>query len=254
VTRTVVLTFDNLGEAAEEERGTWTGAPGAHPSVHVALPALLDLLGELALQATFFVEGVNAERYPDAVRAIAARGHEVGLHAWRHDRWGGLDGARQAELLARGVAAFGALGVGVEGFRPPGGELPAGGLERLAAAGLRWCSPAGGRVTSDPSGIAVLGFRWPLVDATYLYAPLAEQRRALGLGDATLGAGDAVQRLEAGLADDDPAVLVLHPFLAVDPAVREAHAGLLRRLAAARDAGALRIVAGRVLAAELRAA
>lgn len=255
--RTVVLTFDNLGEAAEEERGTWSGSTGGrprrHPSVDDALPALLDLLGEVELEATFFVEGINAERYPDAIMAIAAGGHEVGLHAWRHDRWGGLEDARQAELLARGIAAFAGLGVEPVGFRPPGGALTANSLELLAAAGLRWCSPAGDRAALDASGVAILPFGWPLVDATYLHPPLSAQRRALGLGGDVLAADAAVARLDAALAAaGGVAVLVLHPFLFADPAVRAAETGLLRDLAGRRDAGALRAVPGRVLAAELR--
>ena len=74
--RTVVLTFDNLGEAADLERG---GEPrGDHPSVTVVLPRLLDALDEHRLRVTFFVEGVNTDLYPDAVREIARRGHELG--------------------------------------------------------------------------------------------------------------------------------------------------------------------------------
>ena len=73
----IALTFDNLGEAADLERGLWPAdAPlGHHPSVTVALPRLLDALDDLGLRATFCVEALNCEVYPDAVRGIAARGH-----------------------------------------------------------------------------------------------------------------------------------------------------------------------------------
>jgi len=78
----VVLTFDNLGEASELERGTWPADArlGQHESVRGALPRLLDELDSFGLLATFFVEGINCELYPDAVREIATRGHEVGMH------------------------------------------------------------------------------------------------------------------------------------------------------------------------------
>src|SRR5262249_51170155 len=80
-TDTIILTFDNLGEASELERGTRDERfpLGRHPSVTDALPRLLDELGRLQLRATFFIEGINCELNPDAVRAIAARGHEVGV-------------------------------------------------------------------------------------------------------------------------------------------------------------------------------
>jgi peptidoglycan/xylan/chitin deacetylase (PgdA/CDA1 family) len=250
----LALTFDNLGEAAELEAGADPlGAPGAHPSVTEVLPELLDLLDELGLEATFFVEAINCEAYPDAVRAIAARGHEIGHHAWRHERWGELDRPRQVELLHRGMLAYAALGVPVAGFRPPGGGLGPGGAALLEAAGLAWASPEGERAA--PGEVALLPFRWPLVDATYLYAPFAGLREGLGLPSAPLAPAAAMDALRAELAaEPDPfgAMLVLHPFLAVAPETRAAWFGFIRELAARRDAGELAIVPGGVAARALQ--
>ena len=66
----LVLTIDNLGEARALERGTQPpDAPvGDDPSVTVALPWLLDELESHRLSATFFVEAINTELYPDAVK------------------------------------------------------------------------------------------------------------------------------------------------------------------------------------------
>src|SRR6478672_2427123 len=141
----VLLSFDNLGEAADLERGTARAPVGDDPSVTVGLPRALEALAGLDLRATFFVEGLNAELYPDALRAIAAAGHEVGLHGWRHEVWNALSPAEEDELLGRGVGALAGLGLEVEGFRPPGGGLGSRTLEALAAHGLHWCSPAGER-------------------------------------------------------------------------------------------------------------
>jgi peptidoglycan/xylan/chitin deacetylase (PgdA/CDA1 family) len=245
--RTLVLTFDNLGEAAEVEQGSRPAAAplGGHPSVTEVLPELLDLLDELGLEATFFVEAINCEAYPDAVRAIAARGHEIGHHAWRHERWGELERPRQVELLHRGQMAFAALGVPVAGFRPPGGCLGAGGIALLEAAGFAWCSPEGD--IAEAGEVAVLPFRWPLVDALHLYPPFTALRERFGLPAAPAAPEDAVAALEREIdADPDPQVttLILHPFLAVDPAARAAVFGRRRRLAARAAAGELRIVPG----------
>lgn len=45
---------------------------------------LLDLFAERGINATFFVLGWVAARYPQLVRDIAARGHEIACHGWSH--------------------------------------------------------------------------------------------------------------------------------------------------------------------------
>ncbi len=159
------LSFDNLG------------VDEASSAAH-ALPGLLKRLGEHDLTATFFAEGVNAELNPDALRAITAAGHEVAYHAWRHETWGELTAAQQAENLARGVEAFAGLGLEIAGMRPPGGQLGKGGLEVLREAGLRYCSPAGeGAGIKD--GVALLPFRWRHVDATSMLPGLDPVRKQM---------------------------------------------------------------------------
>jgi polysaccharide deacetylase family protein (PEP-CTERM system associated) len=45
----------------------------------------LDILDETGNQATFFVLGTVAQYYPDVVREIKQRGHEVGCHGYGHN-------------------------------------------------------------------------------------------------------------------------------------------------------------------------
>jgi cellulose synthase/poly-beta-1,6-N-acetylglucosamine synthase-like glycosyltransferase/peptidoglycan/xylan/chitin deacetylase (PgdA/CDA1 family)/spore germination protein YaaH len=47
-------------------------------------PRILDLLKANGVTATFFLVGVNAEKYPDLVRRIVAEGHEIGNHTYYH--------------------------------------------------------------------------------------------------------------------------------------------------------------------------
>lgn len=255
--RTVVLTFDNLGASAEIESGSLPeGTPeDDHPSLR-ALPALLDLLEELHLPGTFFVEARNCEVHPETVRSIAARGFEVAHHAWRHERWGELDPAAEERVLARGVAAFAGIDVPVRGFRPPGGATSPATPRLLREQGLDWCSPEGERVGPLSEEVTSVPFRWPLVDALYAYPPFAGLREDAGLPSAALSAPETAERLwRAVHAEPDPiaATLILHPFLMVGKDEPGAHHGLLRRLAAARDAGALRVVDGSTLVDEVRA-
>jgi len=158
------LSFDNLGV----DEAT---------SAAAALPALLERLAKRDLSATFFVEGVNTELAPDALRAIAAAGHEVAYHAWLHEQWGDLSAAEQAENLARGVAAFAELGIELSGLRPPGGQLGADGIAVLRESDLGYASPAG-QGAGIEEGVALLPFPWRHVDATSMLPgldPVREQ-------------------------------------------------------------------------------
>lgn len=255
MTATIVLSVDNLGEAAEIEQGTWPAdaPPGEHPSVTRALPRLLDLLDVTALRATFFVEAINTQHYPDALLEIVARGHELGFHAWRHERWGELAGAREQDVIDRGMKAYAELGLDVRGFRPPGGGLNAHTSRRLRAAGVSWCSAKGERAGVDDAAMAHLPFRWDLVDATYLNPPFAGLRAERGLPDEPLEPPAAVAHLHRALAaEPDPvaATLILHPFLMTD-AAWPSYDALLRDLGTRAAAGELRVLPGGPVAAEL---
>ena len=54
---------------------------GPHPE---ATPKLLDTLDSLGVKATFFVCGKHIKLYPNLLREIVRRGHEIGNHAWTH--------------------------------------------------------------------------------------------------------------------------------------------------------------------------
>ncbi|MGH2893365.1 MAG: polysaccharide deacetylase family protein, partial [Solirubrobacteraceae bacterium] len=195
----IVLTFDNLGEASALQRGTWNRRTplGEDPSVTRALPRLLDALNDSGLTATFFVEAVNCALNPDALREIVARGHELGAHGWQHEQWGELEPADERASLERITRAFAGVGIGVRGFRPPGGGLTGCTPALLRRHGFQWCSPAGGGAPSVRDGLVYVPFAWHLVDAYHLmerFAPLREQRRdAAEPADAT-EAGDRLAR------------------------------------------------------------
>lgn len=245
----LVLTFDNLGEASELERGTWpAGAQlGSHPSVTVALPRLLDELDAHELSATFFVEAINCELYPDALREIARRGHELGMHGWRHEAWAELSAGEEAEALARGLQAFATLGIDVAGFRPPGGGLTPRSAALLRGAGLRWCSPAGGGLGLR-DGLVYVPFEWQFVDAYHLMGRFSRRRVSRGEAAEALGPGVLAQRLTAGLdalaSGGGQQTLVLHPFLMVDESWSAGARQVLGRIRRLADAGRLWVVPG----------
>lgn len=52
----------------------------------VNTPRLLDVLAELGVHATFCVNGVKVQLYPEVIRRIHAEGHALCNHSWRHIR------------------------------------------------------------------------------------------------------------------------------------------------------------------------
>ncbi len=237
----VSITVDNLGEAAEIELGLRAADEprGDHYSVTAALPIVLDALAAARLSATFFVEGVNAETYPDALIEIDEAGHEVAYHAWCHEDWSALDADAEAANLDRGLAALREIDIEAVGFRPPGGRITPRTLELLESRGLRHCSPAGSVAGIDR--VVVLPFAWSAVDAFHVLPTFAALRERL-TGDSEAGGADAVraallESVEDVLADGGHATLVLHTWmieLEVD-AVRD----VLARVRMAVDDGKL---------------
>lgn len=84
---TFVLTFDFEDWHQLVHRGLgrsdWRRG-SAEFEQHVS--ALLELLDELGVSATFFVAGITAERHPGALEEVVARGHEVACHGHEHRR------------------------------------------------------------------------------------------------------------------------------------------------------------------------
>jgi peptidoglycan/xylan/chitin deacetylase (PgdA/CDA1 family) len=213
------VTFDNLGEAAQLELGMWPKdvPEGQHFSVVEVLPRLLELLASRRVRATFFVEGLNAEMYPQALQRIVESGHEVAVHAWRHEEWAALDAETEVALLERAGGAMRRIGIEPTGFRPPGGGLTERTLRLLGEHGYSYVSPAGER-EGVLEGLAVLPFRWPLVDA-YAYLPqFATLRERYGGGPdphtPEQMRAEMIAALKSHAQQEGHLALLFHPFSA----------------------------------------
>lgn len=91
---------------------------GPHPLV---TPALLRILAELDVKASFFLVGTQAEQYPELVRRIAQEGHDVGNHTYEHLNLDGLLAPEVQRQMLGGKALLEAiLGRPVTYFRAPG--------------------------------------------------------------------------------------------------------------------------------------
>jgi polysaccharide deacetylase family protein (PEP-CTERM system associated) len=81
---------------------------------------LLELLARANVQATFFVLGWVAERYPTLVRRIAESGHEVGSHGFDHRLIYNQSPVEFREDLQRSRAVISdATSVAIDGYRAP---------------------------------------------------------------------------------------------------------------------------------------
>jgi hypothetical protein len=117
----------------------WEDFPSYLP---LLAPRALEVLDRHGLRITFFVVGqdaVLAENH-DALASLAAAGHEIGNHSFRHEPW--LHRYSESELdeeLARAEEAIAAVtGVHPTGFRGPGYSLSATTLEVLVRRGYRY--------------------------------------------------------------------------------------------------------------------
>jgi peptidoglycan-N-acetylglucosamine deacetylase len=86
-------------------------------------PKVLDLLEKARVKATFFVLGSKAEAHPEIVRAIAERGHALGVHGYDHDRLLALRSPKRVgDDIERAIAAVEAItGERPTLYRPPVG-------------------------------------------------------------------------------------------------------------------------------------
>jgi peptidoglycan/xylan/chitin deacetylase (PgdA/CDA1 family) len=90
----------------------------------VGVPRILDLLERHQIASTFFVPGHTAHRYPEAVRAIVAAGHEIAHHGYLHEQPTALTLEEEIEALDRGLAALAEVaGVTPVGYRAPMWDL-----------------------------------------------------------------------------------------------------------------------------------
>ncbi len=83
-------------------------------------PAILDILAEKKVHASFFVIGASATAEPDIVRRIYAEGHDIGNHTYTHPDLAEIPTAEvDLELNATQRAIEAAVGVHTLLFRPP---------------------------------------------------------------------------------------------------------------------------------------
>lgn len=175
---TLCLTFDNMGQALEIGAGRAGKPDPQERGLAIGYPRMLDLLDELDLKATFFIEGWNGLHHPDRVQQLAERGHDVGLHGWVHEDFGRLDKFAAERVIYDGTAALGRLGLRPTGFRAPGGMRGPHAARILQELNYRYDSSTDTPMADDPeegdqfvqpgllaTGLAHIPLRHAMVDS-----------------------------------------------------------------------------------------
>lgn len=87
------------------------------------LPEMLDVLEQENVKATFFVTGRFAEKFPELVQQIAAAGHEIGNHGYKHPHPDQLSVAQNQKDITQSEAVLEKLtGTKPTLYAPPYGE------------------------------------------------------------------------------------------------------------------------------------
>ena len=135
------------------------------------LPKLLDVLDEYNIRATFYVAAAMADEWPDKVREIADRGHEIACMGYYHENLGTLSLDEQRDVLARAKVRLEEVsGTAVRGFRTPAGEMSEETLKRVKELGFTYSSSLSDDdipYVRDGSGLVELPIRWELYDLPY---------------------------------------------------------------------------------------
>jgi len=104
--------------------------------------AILNVLKEYEIRATFFVIGENAEKDPDRIRSIYDAGHEIGNHTYSHIYISKVPEATlRNEIKKTEDVLMKVTGEKPKVFRPPGGfynDASLGILESLGYKCVLW--------------------------------------------------------------------------------------------------------------------
>jgi peptidoglycan-N-acetylglucosamine deacetylase len=114
----------------DRSQPTLTFDDGPHPE---GTPRTLDALDEAGVKAIFFLVGEQVERYPELATEIGRRGHEVGIHGYRHRVLARLSVAAIEEDLQRAIEVTGERAY----HRPPLGIYSEAGLRIARERGMQ---------------------------------------------------------------------------------------------------------------------
>lgn len=102
---------------------------------------VLRIMEQYHIPCTFCVCGATAEKYPDAVREIQKRGHEIAAHGLHHESLEQLNPEEEAGIIEKSIAAIQSVtGERPRGWKTPNAQAGSNTLELLARYDFNWRS------------------------------------------------------------------------------------------------------------------
>ncbi|WP_392337344.1 polysaccharide deacetylase [Loktanella salsilacus] len=93
-------------------RGMFAGEVGS--------PRLLDLFDKMGLTTTWFIPGHSVETFPEQMKDVAKRGHEIGVHGYSHENPIAMTREQEMAVLDKSIALI----TEISGKRPTGYVAP----------------------------------------------------------------------------------------------------------------------------------
>ena len=112
-------------------RGMFAGEVGA--------PRLLKLFDRLQIKTTWFIPGHSIETFPSQMKAVAAAGHEIGVHGYSHENPIAMTRQQEEDVLDRSIELVQQLsGRFPTGYVAPWWEFSPITNELLISRGIRY--------------------------------------------------------------------------------------------------------------------
>ena len=173
----VTLTFDYDAQTAWNSMGVDKLIPISEGEYgpRVGIWRYLDLLDKWNIKGTFFIPGLTAERYPESVKEIARRGHEVAHHGYTHEDMSKMRLEDERAEFEKGTSALARLtGKKPIGFRAPSGEFSSNTINVLVEKKFVYHStccaddiPYRWIINGQKMDLLEIPFQWMLSDAVH---------------------------------------------------------------------------------------
>lgn len=151
----VALTFDfdadRLQYARLKENTGFAESSRGMYGPDTGLERCLNILRDRNVPATFFIPGINIERFPDHCARIASQGFEIACHGYAHDKiFEEIPEKEELESLERSEELIKKLcGRNPAGYRPPNGMLQSSSIDLIAQRGYKYSASANARKSCD---------------------------------------------------------------------------------------------------------